>query len=529
MANNELDFATLAALARALGGSADPAVIESAVSDWLDQHPEATTTVEDGSISEAKLDNNLKGVVADVGDLKTEIANLDNAVEQLEVGSLSALSASVGEVPVADGEGAWAWGECAPNKVDKAAILNAGITNTMYSTIIDETITTATDATHTYPYAEHSGGSISEKYKYRITYDGTEYNLNGYAFFKLLGNNAGKGVTYVGNPSLYMENVTGICNTIDEVPFCFVEMDTEFSGIQIYTETAGTHTIKFERITYAKNTIPEVLMYGINTPPIIRKQSINSGYDGFSIGNNALESSRGTFAIGNSNTISGQNSFAIGIDNIVSGSISFAIGNQCEVTGANAVAEGYATFAGGPYTHAEGHSTKATATEGGSHAEGISTTASGIYGSHAEGYNTTADGMASHAEGSTTHSSGTLSHAEGNQTTASGANSHAEGYKTTASGRSSHAEGEETISNHRFQHVFGQANVADPSSASVTERGNFVEIVGNGTANNARSNARTLDWSGNEALAGSITLGMGTADEVTLSAAQLKQLLALLN
>ena len=38
----------------------DPEVVEGAVSDWLDEHPEATTTVEDGSISYAKLDSQLK-------------------------------------------------------------------------------------------------------------------------------------------------------------------------------------------------------------------------------------------------------------------------------------------------------------------------------------------------------------------------------------------------------------------------------------------------------------------------------------
>jgi len=52
--------------------------------------------------------------------------------------------------------------------------------------------------------------------------------------------------------------------------------------------------------------------------------------------------------------------------------------------------------------------------------------------------------------------------------------------------------------------------------------------VGNGTAEDARSNARTLDWSGNETLQGSLTLGMGTADETTIYAAQLKALLAML-
>lgn len=62
-----------------------------------------------------------------------------------------------------------------------------------------------------------------------------------------------------------------------------------------------------------------------------------------------------------------------------------------------------------------------------------------------------------------------------------------------------------------------------------SENNVYAEICGNGTADNARSNARTLDWSGNEALAGSLTLGKGTADETTITAAQLAQLLALLS
>lgn len=41
------------ALIKALGGSNE--AITQAVNDWLDEHPEATTTVQDGSITEAKL------------------------------------------------------------------------------------------------------------------------------------------------------------------------------------------------------------------------------------------------------------------------------------------------------------------------------------------------------------------------------------------------------------------------------------------------------------------------------------------
>lgn len=139
-------------------------------------------------------------------------------------------------------------------------------------------------------------------------------------------------------------------------------------------------------------------------------------------------------------------------------------------------------------------------------AEGAGTKASGIY-SHAEGASTIASGGYSHAEGAGTTASGEYSHAEGVGTTASGYASHAEGGQTTASGYHSHAEGYYTIANHNSQHVFGQYNIADPSDASANVRGTYIEIVGNGTVFSTRSNARTLDWSGNEVLAGKLTVG----------------------
>ena len=36
---------------------------------------------------------------------------------------------------------------------------------------------------------------------------------------------------------------------------------------------------------------------------------------------------------------------------------------------------------------------------------------------------------------------------------------------------------------------------------------NYAEIIGNGTANDARSNARALDWEGNEYLKGDLYVG----------------------
>ena len=139
-------------------------------------------------------------------------------------------------------------------------------------------------------------------------------------------------------------------------------------------------------------------------------------------------------------------------------------------------------------------------------AEGNSTKATGNY-SHAEGGGTTASGDYSHAEGGGATASGNYSHTEGSMTTASGVFSHTEGNYTIASGYFSHVEGWSTIANHAYQHVFGQCNIEDPSTAYSSSKGTYVEIVGNGTSTSARANARTLDWSGNEVLAGKLTVG----------------------
>lgn len=98
---------------------------------------------------------------------------------------------------------------------------------------------------------------------------------------------------------------------------------------------------------------------------------------------------------------------------------------------------------------------------------------------------------------------GTKATAEGKDTTASGKYSHAEGEQTVASGDYSYSGGLQTIANHAGQHVFGKWNVED-GTASPTTLGTYVEIVGNGGVV-TRKNARTLDWSGNEWIAGTLT------------------------
>ncbi len=116
-------------------------------------------------------------------------------------------------------------------------------------------------------------------------------------------------------------------------------------------------------------------------------------------------------------------------------------------------------------------------------------------------------GTRSFAFGNDVEASGQDTQAVGDHTTASGKWSRAEGVYTIASGTCSKAEGAYTEANHRYQHALGAHNVPDPSTAAASAMGNYIEIVGNGTANNLKSNARTLDWSGNERLMGDVYVG----------------------
>ena len=134
-----------------------------------------------------------------------------------------------------------------------------------------------------------------------------------------------------------------------------------------------------------------------------------------------------------------------------------------------------------------------------SFAEGHSVAAIGKY-SHAEGEDTSAEGQADHAEGFGTVASGDYSHAEGIETVASYTSAHAEGNGCVASGDASHAQNLATLAASEHQTALGKYNEED-------DQDTYAVIIGNGTANDARSNALTVDWSGNVETAGDITDG----------------------
>lgn len=70
------DTGKIIALAKAVGARPDPDDVKQNVEDWLDDHPEATTTVQDGAITRAKL----------AGDLEKDIAVAEDRIYKLGQG-----------------------------------------------------------------------------------------------------------------------------------------------------------------------------------------------------------------------------------------------------------------------------------------------------------------------------------------------------------------------------------------------------------------------------------------------------------
>ena len=122
------------------------------------------------------------------------------------------------------------------------------------------------------------------------------------------------------------------------------------------------------------------------------------------------------------------------------------------------------------------------------------------FGSISSGFESTASGNYSSAIGYRAIASGDEAFAEGIETRAIGDNSHAENSYSQAIGDNSHAEGYYTKASSDNQHAQGKYNVEDANNV-------YADIVGNGTADNARKNISALEWAGNLRLKGDVYVG----------------------
>lgn len=314
-----------------------------------------------------------------------------------------------------------------------------------YATIFDTEEVTTSVHDKTYPWAALSFQTtkLDLNHVYRVTFDGVPYIIRPSRWISSVNNN--KDINFIGQAELWGD-VDGYTGDSYDVPFLITNgMDASNAytyGNYLFTETAGTHTVKLERVDYSYSKLPPELIYGCTQEVVkVLTGGVNTDNYGYSFGHNIAKTKVAVLAVGH--------------DNIVDASGAIAIGVKNEATAAGATAIGAANKA-------------------------------------------------------------------------SGAGSHADGYMSEARGSFSKSSGARTIATHRFQYVTGVYNALDPSDAEATENGTYLEIVGNGTSESSRSNARTLDFEGNECLAGGITLGKGTANEVTLTPANLLELIAFL-
>lgn len=211
------------------------------------------------------------------------------------------------------------------------------------------------------------------------------------------------------------------------------------------------------------------------------------------------------------------------------------IGSGVQATGTGSHAEGGSTQATASVSHAEGLLTMSTALAGhaegictyayaeGSHTEGIGTNVNGAnaYGGHAEGIgiknSPSVAGLAGHAEGFHTQAIGHYAHAEGWRTYVTGTSGHSEGELTAVEGEASHAGGYNTkvTSKYAFAHGYSLNATLDYQTVLGKYNADTLDtllVVGNGTANDSRSNALTLGTDGKLTIS---DIAFGTINSLT--------------
>ena len=353
-------------------------------------------------------------------------------------------------------------------------------------------------------------------------------------------------------------------------PFCVLLTElTGPAGSAIYADLYGFFNTTESMIIKIEGVFSEDLRQ-LDTKFLPNNNILNGNAEGSLRTVNSAEEA-GKYSLGINAFAEGKNTFAPGENAHAEGYLTFASGSQAH-------AEGYHSAAIGSYSHAGGIF---TATYGScAHAEGYATAAVGNY-SHAEGKNDMGNyyvGLFLSGEANATTytiadnmtfeewAPGTIIFTENDNGTLLGTNPVyakiiARNFKTLpytitldktlnatealvsqacrhicpyqgAYGDYSHAEGRYTKAVGRSQHVEGEYNIFDPTGDILdgNVKGTYLHIIGNGTSRTKRSNAHTLDWSGNGWFAGGLKVGgTGQDDTAAVSVLTEKDMTAITN
>lgn len=104
-----MDVVSLAVALKAAGKTAEQ--VKAALDEYLEENPEA--------LDQAAVEAIVGEALAVMDD---ELDSVKSAIQDLEAGSLSAVGATAGQVPVADGNGSWAWGNVSGGGVNLTSV-----------------------------------------------------------------------------------------------------------------------------------------------------------------------------------------------------------------------------------------------------------------------------------------------------------------------------------------------------------------------------------------------------------------------
>lgn len=315
----------------------------------------------DGKLYQATTQINIGDTITPNTNCKTTKVS-KSFVRDVQIDNTSILNNGIANIPLND-------------YVTKVSLDNAGISNKTYTTLMDASITTVDDGIHISPYTTYAGVTLSEWYTYRVTFNGTEYEVDISGWYEdSVDANGRKGYECIGNVLLYDDTATGLFYNYLDLPFCILYNYERFSGIQILTPEAGTYSLKIERVNYTQKQLPNTLIYGNSEASIFKKNVNNSTYLSASIGQNAT-TKRGTMAFGFDNRTDGEFDVGIGYNNRTSGNFSIGIGYGNRISNNFSVGIGNKNVTNGANSFALGVNN--TASDASSFAIGDTTTANG--------------------------------------------------------------------------------------------------------------------------------------------------------
>jgi len=300
------------------------------------------------------------------------------------------------------------------------------------------------------------------------------------------------------------------------------------SGTNAIQEKMANATVNFTGRNANAESLDSSLSTTINTGAsasqsiALNKDTMALGTASFANGNKSIAKGEESHAEGYCSVTLGDGSHAEGATTVAFGTQSHSEGNNTQAIGDDSHAEGHGTIAGsytsgtktGEASHAEGVGNKigsytADSSQGANQSSGgggggddpspdPGTFVAGS-GSHAEGYNNLVTGAGSHVEGLRNYVSGNYSHAEGVNNTNSGPYSFVAGYNNINNGEVSFVAGRWNNNQGNNSFVIGNYNKNTSSLIPRFIAGqynsdiyNALFEIGNGTADNARSNAMTV-------------------------------------